>query len=129
MGVPTLEVVAYPLRSEGLPVWAIAQAGRGRIVAACYAEVDDRWQPLNEPQLTEVKVLAAQIESPALCTGEIDEHSAMILRRGSRKKARVISPAARLRRPGFLAEIAAARLKAGEGTDPDTLEPIYPGQL
>ncbi len=129
IGVPTLEAVAYPLRTEKLPVWAIVQAGRGRILAGCYAQVDGQWQALDEPQLTDIKALAAQIKSPALCTGEIDEHDTMILERGSRQNARVISPAARLRRAGYLAELAAARLTAGEKTDPDTLEPIYPGQL
>lgn len=129
IGVPTLEVVAYPLQGEELPVWAILQAGRGRILAGCYGRVDGQWQALDEPQLTEVKSLAAQIKSPALCTGEIDERESMILKRGSRQKAVVISPAARLRRAGYLAELAAARLEAGEKIDPDSLEPIYPGQL
>jgi tRNA threonylcarbamoyladenosine biosynthesis protein TsaB len=129
IGIPTLEAVAYPLRSEKLPVWAIVRAGRGRIMAGCYAQVDGQWQPLDEPQLTDVKSLAAQIKNPALCTGEIDEHDTMILERGSRKKATVLSPAARLRRAGFLAELAAARLKIGEKSDPDSLEPIYPGPL
>jgi tRNA threonylcarbamoyladenosine biosynthesis protein TsaB len=129
IGVPTLEAVAYPLQNEGLPVWAILQAGRGRILAGCYGQLDDQWQALDEPQLTEVKMLAAQIKSPALCTGEIDERDTMILERGSRQNVRVISPAARRRRAGYLAELAAARLQAGEETDPDALEPIYPGQL
>jgi tRNA threonylcarbamoyladenosine biosynthesis protein TsaB len=129
VGVPTLEIVAYPLRNGGLPVWAIAQAGRGRILAACYDQVDEQWQPLVEPCLTNFAALASKINQVALCTGEIDEQAAQILQRDSRQKAKVVSPAARLRRASYLAEIATARLEAGDQDDPDTLVPIYLSSL
>ncbi len=129
IGVPTLEVVAYPWRNRGLPVWTIIQAGRGRILAACYARADNQWQLHSEPYLTNFEALAPQISQPALCVGEIDQAGAETLRRGSDQKARVVSPADRLRRAGYLAEIAAARLAAGEWDDPDTLEPTYPSPL
>lgn len=125
VGVPTLEIVAYPLRSDNLPVWAIAQAGRGRILTACYAQVDEQWQPLDEPCLTNFEALAKKINQVALCTGEIDEQAAQILQRDSRKKAKVVSPATRLRRASYLAEITAARLEGGYQDDPDALVPIY----
>jgi tRNA A37 threonylcarbamoyladenosine modification protein TsaB len=104
-------------------VWAIAQAGRGRILAACYGRVDGAWSPLGEPSLTTVADLAAKIDQPALCTGEIDHQAAQVLQRDS--KARVVPPADRLRRASYLAEIAAARLAAGLQDDPDALAPIY----
>jgi tRNA threonylcarbamoyladenosine biosynthesis protein TsaB len=129
IGVPTLEVVAYPLRSEELPVWAIIQAGRGRILAACFALENERWQALDEPRLTTFKTLASHIKQPAICTGEIDAKSAHILQRASRKQVKVVAPAIRLRRAGYLAEIAAMRLEAGYRNDPDTLQPIYPSLL
>lgn len=125
IGVPTLEVMAYPWRTSSLPVWAIAQAGRGRILAACYAGIDGQWQPIDEPQLTTFQALASQINQAALCTGEIDAQGAQILQDGSGHKAQIVSPAARLRRAGYLAELAAARLEAGCLADPDTLGPIY----
>jgi tRNA A37 threonylcarbamoyladenosine modification protein TsaB len=124
-----LEAVAYPLREQGLPVCAIIQAGRGRILAACYDWIDEHWQMLDEPQLTNFEALAPQIKEPAWCIGEIDEGSARVLHQGSGRKARIGSPAARLRRTGYLAELAAIRLKAGELVDPDRLEPIYPAPL
>jgi tRNA threonylcarbamoyladenosine biosynthesis protein TsaB len=129
VGVPTLEIVSYPLRAGGLPVWAIAQAGRGRILAGCYAQVDAQWQPLAEPGLTTFEALAGQIKEPALCVGEIDENAAKILWQQSHRSAHVVSPAARLRRAGFLAEIAAERLKAGYQSDAAGLAPIYPSKL
>ncbi|MBN1994667.1 MAG: tRNA (adenosine(37)-N6)-threonylcarbamoyltransferase complex dimerization subunit type 1 TsaB [Anaerolineae bacterium] len=125
VGVPTLEIVAYPFRADNLPVWAIVQAGRGRILAACYTRVDDHWQALDEPGLTNFAALARQIDQEALCAGEIDQEAAQILWRDSQHKATVVSPAARLRRAGYLAEIAAARLEESFQDDPDALAPIY----
>jgi tRNA threonylcarbamoyladenosine biosynthesis protein TsaB len=125
VGVPTLEVTAYPLRFFTEPVWAIAQAGRGRILAACFAWVEENWQQLAEPRLTTFENLAGQIDEPAICTGEIDAEAALVLLRGSGRKAQIAAPAARLRRAGYLAELAAARLEAGGQDDPDALVPIY----
>ncbi|MBE7550858.1 MAG: tRNA (adenosine(37)-N6)-threonylcarbamoyltransferase complex dimerization subunit type 1 TsaB [Anaerolineales bacterium] len=125
IGVSTLEIAAYPLRSSTLPVWAIVQAGRGRIIAACYGQSEQEWQLLVEPHLTTFENLAHQINKPALCTGEIDAQAAHLLQRGSDQKAALDSPAARLRRASYLAEIAAQRLEAGDQDDPDALTPIY----
>jgi tRNA threonylcarbamoyladenosine biosynthesis protein TsaB len=126
VGVPTLEVTAYPLRFFAEPIWAIAQAGRGRILAACYGPVEDEWQVLVEPHITNLEKLARQIDQPALCTGEIDTEAAQLLQRSSGRKVQVVSPAARLRRAGYLAELAAMRLEASHQDDPDALVLIYP---
>jgi tRNA threonylcarbamoyladenosine biosynthesis protein TsaB len=125
IGVSTLEITAYPLRPLKMPAWAIAQAGRGRIIAANYVEIEDEWQVQTAPFLTTFEALAGQITQPALCSGEIDAPAAQILQRGSEYKAIVVSPAARLRRAGYLAEIAAQRLEAGAQDDPDALVPLY----
>jgi tRNA threonylcarbamoyladenosine biosynthesis protein TsaB len=125
IGVSTLEMVVYPLRANALPIWAVVQAGRGRIIAACYGEADSEWQLLVEPHLTTFENLARQINKPALCTGEIDNQAAQILEREAHQKAGIVSPATRLRRAGYLAEIAIQRLEAGDQDDPDALVPIY----
>lgn len=123
IGVPTLDVVAYPFQDSALPVWAVAQAGRGRILAAGYARKKQQWQQVSEPTLTNFEELAQRLTRPALCTGEIDAAAAELLQRQS--KAQVVSPAARTRRAAYLAEIAAARLEISAQDDPDALEPIY----
>lgn len=125
MGVSTLEIAAYPLQSQTLPIWVILQAGRGRIIAACFGQGEEGWQFLVEPHLTTVEILAGQINQPALCTGEIDAQAAQFLQRGSDHKGLIVSPANRMRRAGYLAEIAAQRLEAGDQDDPDALTPIY----
>jgi tRNA threonylcarbamoyladenosine biosynthesis protein TsaB len=125
IGIPTLEITAYPFRKQPLPVWAIAQAGRSRILAACYSHKDDELQQLAEPFITTVEALAQRIEQPALCAGEIDAQAAKILRQSSNAKAQIVSPADRLRRPGYLAELAVRRLEDNAQDDPDALVPLY----
>jgi tRNA threonylcarbamoyladenosine biosynthesis protein TsaB len=125
VGIPTLDIVAYPFCTANLPVWAVAQAGRGRILAACYGWVDDEWLPFIEPYLTNFAELAANIDQPALCTGEIDQEAADQLTQDSNRKAQVVSAASRVRRAAYLAEIAAARLAENDQDDPDALVPIY----
>jgi len=125
VGVPTLEITAYPFRAIDLPVWAIAQAGRGRILAAHFGRRDDKWQGLTKPHLTTFEALGQAITQPVLCTGEIDREASTTLKRLSHQKARMAEPSERLRRGGYLAEIAATRLEAGAQDDPDALVPIY----
>lgn len=125
IGVSALEIATYPLRTSQSPVWAIVQAGRGRIIAACYAQVEQNWQETLAPYLTTFEALAKEISQPALCTGEIDAQAAQLLQRGSDQKAMVVWPATRLRRAGYLAEIAAKRLEDNYQDDPDALVPIY----
>ncbi|MEM7349094.1 MAG: tRNA (adenosine(37)-N6)-threonylcarbamoyltransferase complex dimerization subunit type 1 TsaB [Chloroflexota bacterium] len=125
VGVPTLDVIAHPWRNSTQPVWAIAEAGRGRILAACYATVDEQWQEIEAAHITNFETLAGQITEPAHCTGEIDTDAAQTLQRKSGGNATVMSPARRVRRASDLAELAAQRLEAGEQDDPDALVPIY----
>jgi tRNA A37 threonylcarbamoyladenosine modification protein TsaB len=129
VGVPTLEITAYPFRDQPLPVWALAQAGRGRILAACYAQEDDQWQLVTEPYLTNLENLGQQIKNSVICTGEINQSEAKILQHVSSHRVKIVSPAARLRRSGYLAEIAARRLEANEQDDPDALVPLYVSSL
>lgn len=123
VGVPTLEITARPLAGSDLPVWAVAQAGRGRILVAGFAQHKKQWQVTVQPYRTTFAELARRITTPALCTGEIDAEAARQLQKES--AAQVVSAAQRTRRAAFLAEIAAERLEAGEQDDPDALVPVY----
>lgn len=125
IGVPTLDITAYPFRHADQPIWAVAQAGRGRIYAAAFGPDEGEWRMRVSPFLTSISDLARHIDAPAWCTGELDEEAALALRQKTHNKAQLVSPAQRLRRSGFLAEIAAARLEAGDQDDPDALVPIY----
>lgn len=125
IGVPTLDVEVYAFRGAGQPVWGIIHAGRGRIAVACYDDVDGTWAQTIPPTLTTLDGLCDLAGEPALFTGEIDEQEASLLRERLGQGATIPSPAIRLRRPAYLAELAALRLNGDDVDDVATLAPIY----
>jgi tRNA threonylcarbamoyladenosine biosynthesis protein TsaB len=125
IGIPTLDVVAYPHQRAGWPVWAVLQAGRGRVGVACYDWVEDEWTQVVAPTLTSFKGLCKLASVPALFCGEIDGAAADLLREQLAGGATIPSPALRLRRPACLAEMAAARLDGNDVDDVTSLAPIY----
>lgn len=131
VGVPTLEVTARPHMSQRLPIWAILQAGRGRICAAHYARQRGHWRRQKSYLLTTVEALGDHVAGkgenalPALFCGEIDARDADLIRGRLGGVAIVVTPAAGLRRAAHLAEIGWERLARGDRDDPVTLSPIY----
>lgn len=125
VGVPTLDIVAYPFQNGELPIWTIAEAGRNRILAAYYDKVENNWQVTVEPHITNFEELSHKINKVCLCVGEINTEASQILQYGSRQRAKIVTPAKRLRRAGYLAEIAAERLKNKDYQDAKSLVPIY----
>lgn len=124
IGVPTLDVVAAAQGRDRRPLCAVLQAGRGRICVATYRWRVGEWVAREEPRLTTWLTLVEQTAVPTLFCGEIDPTGANALT--SLGELAVLLPAAvRLRRAGFLAEVAWRRLKRGETDDPATLAPIY----
>lgn len=125
LGVPTLEIVAYPHFSQRQPICAVVEAGRGRLCVQIYRRRRGRWRPTNEPRLTTPEGLCGMVETTTLFCGEIDAVLSALLQERLAEKASFASPAASLRRAGYLAELAWARFQQGEADDPDTLSPIY----
>jgi tRNA threonylcarbamoyladenosine biosynthesis protein TsaB len=124
VGVPTPDVVAAAQGRSRRPLCVVLKAGRGRICAAIYRWRGGEWQTRAEPHLTTWAALAEETTSPTLFCGEVDPVGAEAL--ASLGELAVLLPAAtRLRRAGFLAEIAWRRLNRGETDDPATLTPIY----
>jgi tRNA threonylcarbamoyladenosine biosynthesis protein TsaB len=123
-GVPTLDIIAASIGPEDIPLCAIVQAGRGRVCVGRYQWSDGEWRPEGEPAITTLEEVVAQLESPTLFAGEIGATGTKLLRR-RRSKAYLLSPAASLRRAGYLAEIGWERFKRGRMDDPATLAPIY----
>jgi tRNA threonylcarbamoyladenosine biosynthesis protein TsaB len=124
VGVPTLDVTAAAQGRDRRPLCAVLQAGRGRICTVIYHWQDGEWRTEEEPRLTTWSTLIEETTSPTLFCGEIDPAGADAL--GTLGELGVLLPAsARLRRAGFLAEIAWQRLNRDEVDDPATLAPIY----
>ena len=124
IGIPTLDIVAASQPVQDLPLVAILQAGRGRLAVGWYQVKSGRWQAQGEAQVLRVADLEQKITQPTLVVGELNAEERTLLAR-KRKLCLLASPAHSLRRPGYLAELAWKRWKAGKVDDPVTLSPIY----
>lgn len=131
VGVPTLNVTAYPLLEMGQPVCAVLQAGRGRLVYALYGT--DATRATFEgttPAIADVwGVIAAIQQFPEAgvveVVGELTPAEQRYLLKNAEGRVRLAPPALAVRRPGVLAELAWRRFQAGDVDDPQTLEPLY----
>ena len=125
VGVPTLDALAYSQPDQGLPLYAVVQAGRGRVCAALYQREGKRWRRATDYCITTLADLCQQVEGPAFFCGEMDAEGVRLLEENLGQWAVVASPASCLRRAGYLAELGWQRLKRDEADDPATLSPIY----
>ena len=124
VGIPTLDVIASAQGRDDRPICAVLQAGRRRICVANYSWQDGTWRAHDAPRLTTWLALAEETACPTLFCGEIDTAGAETLK-ALGELAILLPAAARLRRAGFLAELAWQRLNRGEADDPATLTPVY----
>ena len=124
-GIPTLDVVAQPHMAQPLPIWAILQAGRGRICAAQYARRKGRWRRRGEYLRTTLAELCDQVKDPSLFCGEIDAQATGEIRQRLGLEVIIASPAASMRRAAYLAELGWERLARGDADNVSLLSPIY----
>ena len=125
VGIPTLDVVARPHQAQRLPIWAILQAGRGRVCVANYVRRRGRWRRRGDYQLTTLEQICEQEKEPVLFCGEIEAADAQLLRQKLGLAISIATPAFSLRRAAHLAELAWERLSRGDSDDPASLSPIY----
>ena len=125
VGIPTLDVVAQPHMTQPLPIWAMLQAGRGRICAAQYARRKGRWGRRGEFILTTLAELCDQVRDPSLFCGEIDAQATAEIRQRLGLEVIIASPAASVRRAAYLAELGWERLARGDTDNAHLLSPIY----
>lgn len=132
VGVGVLDVLAagQPHFQGGLV--AVAGAGRGRIIAATYQWRKGRWKTRHDPALLTWDELIASIDGPAYITGEITDigHNVIDAARENNLPITLAPAAFRLRRAGFLAEEAWARMRETTGVlrevfNASTVVPVY----
>jgi tRNA threonylcarbamoyladenosine biosynthesis protein TsaB len=119
VGVPRLELDAYPHAAFDREIVAVHNAARGELAWATYRSKP--WREVTAPQLSKPIELAGAINEPTLLAGEVDDRLTAHLDKG----AIVASPAASVRHAAVLAELGFARLQAGEIGEPALLKPIY----
>lgn len=124
VAVPTLDILAAGIPAFDGALVAVLQAGRGRICAQRYHWQGDRWLPVEEAAITTWERQIEAVEQNTVFAGEIDETGCALLDASERPVTRLCGALA-LRRAGFLAELAWARVNAGETDDPAVVTPIY----
>ena len=134
LGVPlyghaTLDVIGWGYASSATPVWALLEAGRGQVYAACYlpAATAAGWAPVGGRDGYAILTpgeLATRVEGPALFAGELRPETHAVLVEALHERARFAADLAS-RRASWLAELALARAAGGIADDPMTLEPLY----
>ena len=124
VGVPTLDVVAASVPPSEKRLAAILQAGRGRLALVWYRASETGWQAEGPAVGTTAEELVEQIHKPVIICGEMTENDRHRLAR-KYKNVTLASPAACVRRPGILAEIAWRRWQAGQVDTASSLAPVY----
>lgn len=128
--VTTLDTLAAAASAadRSLPLIATVPAGRSRIIWAVYHFQQDAWRAADDMKLASWQELLADCKMPVSLTGEIDETGLreidLALEAG--RRITLLAPAQRLRRAGFLAQLAWQQLRETGGTyRADLVMPIY----
>jgi tRNA threonylcarbamoyladenosine biosynthesis protein TsaB len=122
--VPTLDIVAAAQGHFDGALLAVAEAGRGRVVAGTYGWREGRWQGNEDVRIAGWSALIEQVTGPTLVAGEIDAAARELLMEQGRAFT-LAAPAANVRRASFLAELALQRQRDGDPGDPLRAVPFY----
>jgi tRNA threonylcarbamoyladenosine biosynthesis protein TsaB len=125
LGVPTLDILAFQHSEQRRPIWAVIQAGRGRLCAALYRRRRGRFIQDGDLHLTTLSDLAGLMSGRCLLCGELRQNEIARLVAATEADVLVASPSLSMRRPACLAELAWKRFKDGESDDLAALSPVY----
>jgi len=125
VGVSTLDVLAYPHAPSKQRTCALLPAGRTEWYAAIYQERNRKWLRRSPFIAATLPELCRQIGTHTLFVGEIDEEAELLLRDLLGPKALFASPASRMRRAGYLAELGWRALETAPQAKLGGIEPIY----
>ena len=126
VAIPTLDIITYAVGDPGGPVFAVLEAGRGRICVAPYRFEEGVPAQEREIELVKASEWVVEAEEPTLVAGEVNaELAERLLMQPNAVNIAISSVAGSLRRAGYLAELAWDRLEDGTSDDLDSLSPIY----
>jgi tRNA threonylcarbamoyladenosine biosynthesis protein TsaB len=125
VGISTLEMTAYAHSLSGLPVCPVINAGRSEVAAALFQQIDGEWQKLKTEHITTVAELCKETDKQTIFCGELTPAAIDELTTTLGERAVIPSPATRLRRCGFLAELGYIRLQKEDYDNAAALQPIY----
>jgi tRNA threonylcarbamoyladenosine biosynthesis protein TsaB len=127
IGIGTLEALLFQYERPGATTIPLIRLGRERFATGT-APKHGAGRTAIEPHNVTLAELSAETTGRALFCGDVDAEVQAALRERLGGRALFPSPSARVRRPGYLAELAWQRLQAGDVDDLATLEPIYLGE-
>ncbi len=127
IGVATLDAVAYQHQGAGTTLCAVVGAGRGQYYTALYRRSRGALLRLGEYAVVTADELAERLTTAGrvFVGGELSAELVAFLTRRAGGTLRCASPAAALRRPAYLAELAMGCLSEGPPPDAASLQPIY----
>ena len=118
-GVSSLDVLACAAGARDLPVRAVLEAGRGRYATGLYLH----GQAVQDARLATLDERVDLIEAPTLVIGELSLRARTQL--GGHPNARVATPAACVRRAGYLAELGWRQAQSGTRGDAQLIDAVY----
>lgn len=122
IGIPTLDILAHAQPVGRYPLYCAIQAGRGRFALGVYKNSRKGWQAQGPARVVSLEALTAEALSPAVVCGEFSAEEILKMKEAG---LRLASPAASVRRPAVLAELAWARWQAGDVDNEASLAPLY----
>lgn len=125
LGVPTLDILAFPHQQQRRPVLAVIQAGRGRLCAARYERRRGRWRQRGNFELTTLDGLVELLSGRCLICGELREEERNYIMERTTEDVVFARSSQSVRRPACLAELAWQRFQSGQRDELATLSPIY----
>jgi tRNA threonylcarbamoyladenosine biosynthesis protein TsaB len=120
-----LDVVAFQHAEQRRPIWAVIQAGRGRLCAALYRHRRGRLVQDGDLYLTTLDELVGLVTGRCLVCGELSPGQVARLVASADADVVAASPSLSMRRPACLAELGWERFERGESDDLATLSPVY----
>jgi tRNA threonylcarbamoyladenosine biosynthesis protein TsaB len=124
VGCNTLDIVVAAQPPDSRPLCAFFTAGRRRVGYARFRWVESAWRAETDVRLVTWAEFVEHIETPSLVVGEISTEGVEALE-AIRNLVELPQPARRLRRAGFLADLAWERLHQGCASDPAHVNPVY----
>jgi tRNA threonylcarbamoyladenosine biosynthesis protein TsaB len=122
-------VAAQPIPRNDLPLIVTVSAGRGRVIWAEYRYERAAWVEGRAPQISDWDELLSVYDRPFRLCGETSAAGLEAIHRAQAAGARIQMAAAaeRLRRAGFLAEVAWRRLRESDADafPADRVMPLY----
>jgi tRNA threonylcarbamoyladenosine biosynthesis protein TsaB len=132
VGVSTFDILMAEQPQTPGALILVLKAGRGRVVTARYHWRKGRWKQRGEAENMDWEMLINSIDGPATLSGEIspEGRTAIEAAQAASVPITIAPPVLRLRRAGFLAEEAWARLRGSDdptrnGFPAAAVAPIY----